>query len=143
MADAHAGAADPGVGTFNYLFTWASPAFDGVLGSCHALEIPFVFGTLKNEAIQAFSGGGEDAFALSLAMRRSWTSFARTGVPVCDLPGAGSLTWASWDSGTRPTTVLGPWPGVSGLVHPIDDPRSAELDAVGSVTPPLTGHRST
>ena len=123
MADAHAGAADAGVGTFNYLFTWASPAFDGVLGSCHALEIPFVFGTLKNQAIQAFSGGGEDAFALSVAIRRSWTSFARTGVPVCDLPGAGSLTWTSWDSGIRPTTVLGPWPGSVGPGAPVGRPE--------------------
>ena len=142
FADAHAGAADANVGTFNYLFTWSSPAFDGVLGSCHALEIPFVFGTLKNEAIQAFSGGGEDAFALSVAIRRSWTSFARTGVPACDLPGAGSVTWAAWDPAVRPTTVLGPWPGAQGLVHPRDDPRAQELDAVDSVTPPLSGHRS-
>ena len=87
LADAHAAAADPGVGTYTYLFTWESPAFDGVLGSCHALEIPFVFGTLKNPVVQAFSGGGEDAFALSALMRRAWTSFARTGVPACDLPG--------------------------------------------------------
>lgn len=142
FASAHAAAADPGVGTFAYLFTWSSPAFDGVLGSCHALEIPFVFGTLKNEAIQAFSGGGEDAFALSGAIRRAWTSFARTGVPECAVPGAGSASWARWDPVVRPTTVLGPWPHEIGLVHSIDDPRRAELDAVNSVTGPLPGHRT-
>jgi para-nitrobenzyl esterase len=142
FAGAHAAAADPGVGTYNYLFTWESPAFGGVLGSCHALEIPFVFGTLKNEAIQAFSGGGEDAFALSGAIRRAWTSFARTGVPECDLPGAGAVAWAPWEPSVRPTTVLGPWPGAAGLVHPVDDPRAPELAAVDSVTGPLPGHRS-
>ena len=32
--------------TFAYWFTWRTPAFDGRLGSCHALEIPFVFDTM-------------------------------------------------------------------------------------------------
>jgi para-nitrobenzyl esterase len=113
-----------------------------VLGSCHALEIPFVFGTLKNEAIQSFSGGGEHAFALSGAIRRAWTSFARTGVPECDLPGAGAVAWAQWDTAIRPTTVLGPWPGPAGLVRAVDDPRAPELAAVDSVVGPLPGHRS-
>ena len=154
FADAHAGAADQGVGTYNYLFTWESPAFDGVLGSCHALEIPFVFGTLKNEAVQSFSGGGEDAFALSGAIRQAWTSFAYTGVPVCDLPGAGAVTgagagagaggmaWTDWNPATRPTTVLGPWPGAPGLVHQVDDPRAPELTAVDAVVGKLPGHRT-
>ena len=31
---------------FSYLFTYRSPAMGGILGACHALEIPFVFGTL-------------------------------------------------------------------------------------------------
>ena len=73
LADAHAGSAAPGVGTFCYLFTWESPAFGGVLGSCHALEIPFVFGTVKSPMVQGFSGGGDEALALSAAIRRSWT----------------------------------------------------------------------
>ena len=142
FADAHVAAADPGVGTYSYLFTWSSPAFDGVLGSCHALEIPFVFGTLKNPAIQSFSGGGEDAFALSSAVRQAWTSFARTGVPACDFPGTGTAAWERWDPKIRATTVLGPWPKSPGLVHAVQDPRAPELAAVDSVTGPLLGHRS-
>ena len=43
LADAHAPAP---AGTFMYEFAWPSPAFDGRLGACHALEIPFVFDTL-------------------------------------------------------------------------------------------------
>lgn len=42
LADAHAAAP---AGTYMYQFTWSSPAFGGRLGSCHALEIPFVFDT--------------------------------------------------------------------------------------------------
>ncbi len=141
FADAHAAAADPGVGTYTYLFTWESPAFDGALGSCHALEIPFVFGTVQNPMVQGFSGGGEDAFELSAAMRGSWTSFARTGVPSCALPGVGSVPWPQWDPDRRPTTVLGPWPNAVGMVHQVDSPREAELLAVDAVAGDHLGHR--
>jgi len=141
LADAHAAAADPGVGTFAYLFTWESPIFGGVLGSCHALEIPFVFGTVANPMVQGFSGGGDDALALSDAMRSSWTSYARTGQPSAAVAGAGSVEWPSWDPTHRPTTVLGPWPGTTGLVHRVDDPRGVELDAVASLAGDRIGHR--
>ncbi len=124
LADAHAAAAAPGIGTYNYLFTWESPAFGGVLGSCHALEIPFVFGTVHNPAIQTFAGGGVDALALSALMRRSWTEFARTGSP-----GA----WPGWDRDLRPTKVFGPWPGDEGLEHLADRPRDEELEAMAAL----------
>jgi para-nitrobenzyl esterase len=140
-ADAYARAADPGVGTYVYLFTWESPMFDGILGSCHALEIPFVFGTVRNPAVQGFAGGGDDALALSAAMRRAWTSFARTGVPSSEPPGSDTVGWEAWDPGRRPTTVLGPWPHADGLVHRVDAPRVVELDAVDAVVGDHPGHR--
>jgi para-nitrobenzyl esterase len=140
LADAHAGVARPGVGTYSYLFTWESPILGGVLGSCHALEIPFVFGSVTNPAVQTFAGGGDEALALSSVMRRSWASFARTGVPELDLPGEGPVPWERWDRSRRPTTVLGPWPGAAGVVHRVDDPRGQELDAVATVAGPRPGH---
>ncbi len=127
LADAHRAAAGPGVGTYAYLFTWASPMLDGYLGSCHALEIPFVFGTVQNPLIQGFSGGGPEALALSAAMRRAWTSFARSGSPG---------TWPAWDPGLRPTEILGPWPDRPGLEHAVDGPRPEELAAVAAVVAP-------
>jgi para-nitrobenzyl esterase len=127
FADIHAGAAEPGVGTYCYLFTWESPAFGGYLGSCHALDIPFVFGTVHNPAVQGFSGGGDDALALSATMREAWTAFARSGSP-----GA----WSQWDAGRRPTMVLGPWPGDGGLEHQVDRPRDEELEAMATVVAP-------
>jgi carboxylesterase type B len=45
LADAHAKRA---ASTYMYEFAWRSPQFDGLLGACHALEIPFVFDTLGN-----------------------------------------------------------------------------------------------
>ncbi len=128
LADAHHAAAGPGVGTYSYLFTWESPLLGGYLGSCHALEIPFVFGTVQNPAIQGFAGGGADALALSAAMRKAWISFARTGSP--------GPSWPAWDPDLRPTEVFGPWPGAPGLEHRVDGPRAEELDAVAAVVAP-------
>ncbi len=140
LADAHA-AADPGAGTHVYLFTWASPAFGGVLGSCHALDIPFVFGTVRNPVVQAFSGGGDDAFALAARMGEAWSSFARHGVPTCGVEGVGAAPFPAWEPDRRPTTVLGPWPGGAGLVHRVERPRDEELEAVAAVLAPGSGHR--
>ena len=42
FADAWARGAAP---TFGYTLDWKSPMHDGALGSCHALDIPFAFGT--------------------------------------------------------------------------------------------------
>lgn len=131
-ADAHSSSAGDGVATYSYLFTRESPAFGGVLGSCHALEIPFVFGTVRHPGVQAFSGGDDEALALSDAMVAAWSEFARHG----------ALSWPTVSASDRPTTVLGPWPGRSGFVHAVDGPRSAELGAVDRVVPAGTGHRT-
>ena len=127
LADAHRAAAGPGVGTYVYLFTWESPMLDGYLGSCHALEIPFVFGTVRNPAVQGFAGGGPEAMALSAAMLEAWTSFARTGSPG---------TWSAWDPDRRPTRVLGPWPGSPGPERQVEGPRPEELAAVAAAVAP-------
>ena len=137
FADAHAAAARPGAGTFCYLFTWETPAFGGVLGACHVIDVPFVFGSVHNPTVQLFSGGGEEAFAFSAAVRAAWTSFARSGVPEGD---AG--VWRNWDPAKRPTTVLGPWPGGDGFIHQVARPRDEELEATARLVaqglhPPL------
>jgi para-nitrobenzyl esterase len=126
LADAHAMSADEGVGTYVYLFTWESPAFGGYLGSCHALEIPFVFGTVSNPAIQAFAGGGDDADALSSAMRTRWIEFARSGEPT---------GWQPWNQARRPTRVFGPWADQAGVEHQVDRPRDEELEIAASARP--------
>ena len=37
--------------THAYLFTWESPALGGALGSCHALDVPFVFGGVEEGSV--------------------------------------------------------------------------------------------
>jgi para-nitrobenzyl esterase len=135
LADAHAAAARPGVGTYDYLFTWETPAFGGVLGSCHALEIPFVFGTVRQPSVQLFTGGGDDALELSAGMRGAWLAFARSGQPSNPVSGS----WPSWVPERRPTMVFGPWPGTGGMWRPVEGPRDAELVALGDAVPDPTG----
>ncbi len=71
---------------YMYLFKWSSPVLDGVFGSTHCLEIPFVFDNVVLH--RTFTGGGEDAVELGHRISRAWTNFAKTGVPGADgLPG--------------------------------------------------------
>jgi hypothetical protein len=101
--------------------------------------------------VQAFSGGGADALALSAAMREAWTTFARDGVPAGGVvstsgsgaEGAGSGgaqsgggAWSNWDTDRRPTMVFGPWPGSDVLFGEVEEPRNEELEAVASVVLP-------
>jgi para-nitrobenzyl esterase len=65
--------------TWMYLFTWPSPSLH-LVRSCHAIELPFVFGNLKNGRIQRLVGSSPPV-NLSQAMQQAWTSFARTGNP--------------------------------------------------------------
>ncbi|MEE9279262.1 MAG: carboxylesterase/lipase family protein [Myxococcota bacterium] len=82
--------------TYAYLFTWTSPAFEGRLGACHALDIPFVFGTHVIPGIDAFAGSGPEADALSERMMDAWLGFARSGDPG----------WPAFDEERRATMIF-------------------------------------
>ncbi len=86
--------------TWSYCFDWKSPLLDGALGSCHALDIPFVFGTHGNAP--AFAGSGVAANALAELTMDTWINFARTGDPSTN-----NLSWPAWNSESRQTVVLG------------------------------------
>jgi para-nitrobenzyl esterase len=90
--------------TFMYLFDWESPAMRGALGACHALEIPFVFGTLDAPTMDRFAGSGPAAESLSQTMMDAWLSFARSGQP--SVGGIGQ--WPAYDPERRRTVVFGP-----------------------------------
>ena len=73
-----------------YSFDWASPVLDGVLGSTHCIEIPFVFDNVLLH--RTFTGGGEDAVELGHRVSRAWSNFAKTGVPSAE----GLPDWAPY-----------------------------------------------
>ena len=88
--------------TYAYLFTWPSPALGGMLGSCHALELPFVFGTLAHPMFRPFAGKGPEARALAARIQDAWIAFARTGRP--GHPGLDE--WPAYDASRRRTMIL-------------------------------------
>jgi para-nitrobenzyl esterase len=101
--------------SWNYLFRWPSPALRGRLGACHALEIPFVFGTLDAPGMDRFAGTGPAAERLSSAMIDGWSAFARAGDPAVALPG-----WRPWEPLRRTAWIADAEPACE------DDPDEAE-----------------
>ena len=90
-ADANAAT---GVPTWMYWFTWATPAFGGALGSCHAVEVPFVFDALDRPGVDFLTGDGPDRRGLSDAITSAWLGFARSGDPG----------WPAYDPGNARVT---------------------------------------
>ena len=90
-----------GVPAYMYLATVTSPDLDGRMGSPHAIELPFVFGTLDADRAPAFVGTDPANKTLSDTVQQLWTSFAATGTPR-----AAGLTWPSYDTTRRATLML-------------------------------------
>ncbi len=103
-------------GVFMYLFTWESPGFGGLLGACHAIEIPFLFDCLDLPGADKFVGAGPDAQRLAERTMDSWLTFAASGDPSHAALGA----WPRYDESRRGTMELGSRCCVQ------DDPAAAE-----------------
>ncbi|WP_252439056.1 carboxylesterase/lipase family protein [Pseudonocardia humida] len=81
-----------------YELTWPSPAIGGVLGACHALDVPLVFGVLDRGLALMVLGSPPTAEAVEVSeqMRAAWTAFARDGDPG----------WAPYDAQRELTRVF-------------------------------------
>jgi len=101
---------------FSYLYTWESPGFGGLLGSCHAIEIPFVFGCLDLPGAENFSGTGPDAERLADRTMDAWLAFAKSGDPSHARIGS----WPRYDAKRRATMEIG------AECRVVDDPAGAE-----------------
>lgn len=75
LAENHAGR------TFHYEFAWRSPLFDGRLGACHGLELPFVFDALRPVSGPDSLLGETPPRELSRALNEAWGRFAADGSP--------------------------------------------------------------
>jgi para-nitrobenzyl esterase len=78
LADAQA---ERGAAVYRYLFEWTPPR--EAFGTCHTIELPFVFGGEAAWRGSPMLGGApwENVDALGRQMRRAWTMFARCGDP--------------------------------------------------------------
>jgi para-nitrobenzyl esterase len=91
--------AQHGAPVFVYLFTWETPVASGKLGSCHALEIPFVFDNLDKTRL---TGDAPTRGVLAETMSRAWIEFAYKDNPNH----AGIPYWPAYSSATRPTMIF-------------------------------------
>ncbi len=93
----HAQGAAP---VYMYLFTWETPALQGRLKSCHALEIPFVFDNIARGG--NFTANRPECQELADQMSEAWLAFARDGVPTHqDLP-----AWPAYTPTERATMIF-------------------------------------
>ncbi|MGW6457906.1 carboxylesterase family protein, partial [Streptomyces sp. NPDC055078] len=106
---AEARAAGSTAGTWVYRFDHPEPAANDGLGACHGAELPFVFGTIGQEAVHRRIGD-RPSTDVADTVRSVWTSFIRHGEPG----------WSAYTTGRRTTGLL------DRTVTPADDPSGDE-----------------
>ncbi len=104
-----------GAPVWMYRFDWQSPAFGGLLGAAHAMDIPFVFNTLDVGLSRLFTGTSPNRQSLADLMQASWAAFIRSGNPA--IPGLPE--WPRYDLERRATLI---WNEVPSLA---EDPQGA------------------
>ncbi len=88
---------------YNYLFTWETSALNGMLGACHALELPFIFNTFDDPGMKALVGNATNTGSLCENMMDAWLSFTHNGNPNHD----GIPNWPTYDKKSRATLLFG------------------------------------
>ena len=105
-----------GAPVYFYRYDWEAGFGGGILGACHAVELPFVFGATGTDGADFFSATGPEAERLAEATMDTWLAFARTGDPShASLPGA---KFERWDPDRRATLLF------AGELRHADDPAS-------------------
>ena len=82
-----------------YELVWPAPGMGGVLGACHALDVPLVFGNLAAGELATMLIGAEPPAAAAIVsghLQTAWTAFARDGDPG----------WPRYDSASRQTAIF-------------------------------------
>jgi para-nitrobenzyl esterase len=82
--------------TWMYWFTWPTPVLDGIVGSCHGLDIPFAFDNLSIPGTDGLTGEGSERAAIATRFAGEIVQFARTSAP----------TWPAFDNETRQTLEI-------------------------------------
>jgi para-nitrobenzyl esterase len=94
-----------GGSAYLYELTWAAPANGGILGACHGLDGPLVFGNLAAGLAARLIGPAPYPAAeeVSAQFRTAWTRFAATGDPG----------WPAYDPQQRLTRIFDLPPAVT------------------------------
>ncbi|MFZ9246684.1 MAG: carboxylesterase/lipase family protein [Ilumatobacteraceae bacterium] len=82
-----------GAETWMYWFTWPTPIFDGVLGCCHALDLPFMFSNLDKPNVELFTGTSPVRSKISGHFTGELLQFAKTG----------KVSWPTYETSARKT----------------------------------------
>ncbi|MGZ3119700.1 carboxylesterase family protein [Streptomyces sp. H62] len=88
-----------GVDTRMYLATVPAIDLGGIMGSPHAVELPFIFGTTK--AASTFVADNAANRRLSQQVQDLWVTFAHGDKPI-----TGNTTWPTYDIRDRSTLIL-------------------------------------
>lgn len=108
--------------TYMYLFEWATPIQDGIFGSLHSVELPFLFGLAGTAEVEDYVGPNPPD-VVTHAIQDAWASFVKGRAPSASaLP-----SWARYDTTRRATMRI----DTRSVLE--DDPRSAEREAWASV----------
>ena len=110
---------------FVYRFDWKAKEPGRPQGAIHALELPFVFGTLATSEIGAIAGRTPAAEALAGQMQDAWLAFARSGRPRA----AGLPDWTAYAPPRRATMIFSDQP------HIVDAPQEPERAVWDAVLP--------
>jgi para-nitrobenzyl esterase len=108
-----------------YELTWPAPGMGGVLGACHGLDIPLVFGNLDRGQPAMLIGESPtpEAETLSARMCTAWTTFAAHGEPG----------WPAYDTEKRLTQIFDTHPVVA--AYPEESSRLIWRDHTFPVLP--------
>ncbi|MFF4300368.1 carboxylesterase/lipase family protein [Streptomyces sp. NPDC001601] len=86
-----------------YELTWPAPANNGLLGACHALDVPLTFGEYDGIAQLLGLAPTPETEAVSERFRTAWTAFATDGSPG----------WPAYDPERRLVQVMDTEPAVT------------------------------
>ena len=82
---------DAGGRAYLYELTWPAPGMGAMMGACHGLDVPLVFGNLAaGQPAMLIGEPTPEAAAVSQQMRTAWTAFATNGDPG----------WPTFDTGS-------------------------------------------
>lgn len=84
---------------YMYQWNWPSPSYEGVFGAVHAIDVPAVFGNVRDAIL---GGGCAPGRALSAALSHAWMAFAADGVPNL----GGDITWRPYTIERRSCLML-------------------------------------